>query len=133
MKKILFLLLVMIIVACNKVPNCDTIVADTTVTAYYNQPVEGMDSVIARIKYEDSIYYTCYIDSILRGYEDASVMRDKMFENRIDSVKIINDSLRVELFKAQYKLNKISEYNAIAAKGNNIKYLRGWIRRALEE
>ena len=27
----------------------------------------------------------------------------------------------------------IKRYNELAAKGNNIKYLRGWINRALDE
>ena len=40
--------------------------------------------------------------------------------------------------KPQYEieqeiLEKIKEYNKIAAKGNNIKYLRGWINRVLKE
>lgn len=36
-----------------------------------------------------------------------------------------------ELFVAKYKLERIRYYNNIAAKGNNIKYLRGWINRVL--
>lgn len=43
------------------------------------------------------------------------------------------DSLESELFIAQLKLERIKEYNRIAAKDNNIKYLRGWINRVLEE
>lgn len=50
-----------------------------------------------------------------------------------DSLTSINDSLNKELFIANYKLARVKRYNDIAAKGNNIKYLRGWIRRALEE
>ena len=38
-----------------------------------------------------------------------------------------------ELFVAKYKLERIRYYNDIAAKGNNIKYLRGWINRVLNE
>lgn len=38
-----------------------------------------------------------------------------------------------ELFIAKFKLEKIKYYNEIAAKGNNIKFLRGWINRTLEE
>lgn len=33
----------------------------------------------------------------------------------------------------EYKLNRIKRYNSIAAKGNNIKYLRGWINRVLND
>lgn len=38
-----------------------------------------------------------------------------------------------ELFVAKYKLERIKYYNNVAAKGNNIKYLRGWINRVLNE
>lgn len=68
-----------------------------------------------------------------------------------DSITIVNlteqlrrtqDSLNVykadttisaELFVAKYKLERIRHYNEIAAKGNNIKYLRGWLNRVLNE
>ena len=40
-------------------------------------------------------------------------------------------TINAELFVAKYKLERIRYYNNIAAKGNNIKYLRGWINRVL--
>lgn len=72
-------------------------------------------------------------------------------EDTINAVKVVNlteelrrtrDSLNAykndtaiseELFIAKFKLEKIKYYNDIAAKGNNIKFLRGWINRTLEE
>lgn len=42
-------------------------------------------------------------------------------------------AISAELFVAKYKLERIRHYNAIAAKGNNIKYLRGWLNRVLNE
>lgn len=42
-------------------------------------------------------------------------------------------AISAELFVAKYKLERICHYNEIAAKGNNIKYLRGWINRVLNE
>lgn len=45
----------------------------------------------------------------------------------------IVDSLKSEILIRDLKLERIREYNKIAAKGNNIKYLRGWINRVLEE
>ena len=52
-----------------------------------------------------------------------------------DSLRIIrtDSTISGELFVAKYKLERIRYYNDIAAKGNNIKYLRGWINRVLNE
>lgn len=50
-----------------------------------------------------------------------------------DSLSYVKDSLGEDLFVAKYKLGRIKYYNEIAAKGNNIKYLRGWINRVLNE
>ena len=67
-----------------------------------------------------------------------------------DSIQIYKDSLSIysdsivfykhnfidaeeALFVAEYKLGRIKEYNRIAAQGNNIKYLRGWLNRVLNE
>lgn len=43
------------------------------------------------------------------------------------------DSLKSEILIRDLKLERIKEYNKIAAKDNNIKYLRGWINRVLED
>lgn len=50
-----------------------------------------------------------------------------------DSLNYIRDSLGQDLFIVNYKLAKIKEYNRLAGKGNNIKFLRGWINRTLNE
>lgn len=50
-----------------------------------------------------------------------------------DSLNIVKDSIGKDLFIARYKLGRIKYYNDIAAKGNNIKYLRGWINRVINE
>lgn len=50
-----------------------------------------------------------------------------------DSLNIVKDSLGEDLFIAKYKLGRIKYYVDIAAKGNNIKYLRGWCLRVLNE
>ncbi len=52
---------------------------------------------------------------------------------KLDSNKIIIDSITSELFVSNYKLGRIRYYNNIAGKGNNIKYLRGWINRTLNK
>lgn len=50
-----------------------------------------------------------------------------------DSLQIVQDSLGADIFVLRYKLYRIKEYNRIAGQGNNIKYLRGWINRVLNE
>lgn len=50
-----------------------------------------------------------------------------------DTLAYVKDSLGEDLFVARYKLGRIKYYNDVAAKGNNIKYLRGWINRVLNE
>lgn len=52
-----------------------------------------------------------------------------------DSLRIIrtDSTMSSELFVAKYKLERIRYYNDIASKGNNIKYIRGWINRVLNE
>lgn len=50
----------------------------------------------------------------------------------IDSLQQANDSLTGELQVANYKLERIRYYNNVAKKGNNIKFLRGWINRVLD-
>lgn len=68
---------------------------------------------------------------------------DTVYEYKTDTIEIPNieianlqhkiDSLNEELFVANYKLERIKYYNQIAAKGNNLKYLRGWINRVLNQ
>lgn len=42
-------------------------------------------------------------------------------------------TISADYFIAKYKLERIKYYNDIADKGNNIKFLRGWISRVLNE
>lgn len=62
---------------------------------------------------------------------------DTIYVPIIDTIDNTNyeivDSLKSEILIRDLKLERIKEYNKIAAKGNNIKYLRGWINRVLEE
>ena len=51
----------------------------------------------------------------------------------IDSIQNLNSKLEEELNIALFKIDRIKEYNRIAGNNNNIKYLRGWINRTLNE
>lgn len=77
------------------------------------------------IPVKDTINEQTNIARIIRLEHDITLYQD--------SLKLIRDSLGENLFIANYKLAKIKRYNELAAKGNNIKYLRGWINRALDE
>ena len=52
-----------------------------------------------------------------------------------DSLNVYkNDTLISETeFVLRFKLERIRYYNECAGKGNNIKYLRGWINRVINE
>lgn len=96
------------------------------------------------ISKKELVYDTIYIDNPINntlfdsgfvcGFDSANVVSSCEFVKLRDSINIYKakyDSVNSQLFLSNYKLNKIREYNNIAAKGNNIKFLRGWIKRAL--
>lgn len=104
-------------VNANKKVN-DVIDANTTIDSIQS-PVEGR------------IY-----DSLLLEYTKDTNRLNIKYAEAIDSLNYYKqqyDSVNVELFMANYKLERIREYNRIAAQGNNITFLRGWINRVLNE
>lgn len=71
---------------------------------------------------------------------DSSALKELVLTKEIlrktqDSLNAYKSDTTIseELFIAKYKLERIRYYNDIAAKGNNIKFLRGWINRVLNE
>lgn len=64
---------------------------------------------------------------------DSLIYYREQLKRTQDSLAYVKDSLGENLFVARYKLGRIKYYNQVAAKGNNIKYLRGWINRVLNE
>lgn len=98
-------------------------------TIIYNGHI--IDNYKAEIIVKDSIYnYT--IDSlnnvILETENNA-----KYFEYLLHCNDLVLDSVSEELEVSKVKLERIREYNRIAGQGNNIKFLRGWINRVLNE
>ena len=67
--------------------------------------------------------HVCVPDTIVKVVDNT----------KIDSLELVIDSLQEQLFITKYKLERIKYYNDVAKKGNNIKYLRGWINRVLNE
>lgn len=64
--------------------------------------------------------------------------------NKIDSLEFVIDSItnykdsiisetNSKLFVKEYQIQRVKYYVDVAKKGNNIKYLRGWILRVFEE
>lgn len=72
------------------------------------------------------------IEVYLKKYERQEFVIDSL-NNNIDSLNVVIDSLTGGLTLSTYKIEQIKYYNEIAAKNNNIKYLRGWINRTLNE
>lgn len=101
------------------------VIAIFVITACNNSPVE-----------KEFIYVHVPVHVKDTIAEKANIMRITTLEHELkltrDSLNIIKDSLNEKLFVANYKLARIKRYNEIAAKGNNIKYLRGWINRVLK-
>lgn len=80
-------------------------------------------------------------EEIVLHYEN--ILQDVNIENENlkDSVRyyrdayndcvLLCDSICEEIVVRDIKLERIAEYNRIAGQNNNIKYLRGWINRVL--
>jgi hypothetical protein len=94
-------------------------------------------SIVTSCKYSPPVKETIYVPVKDTVNEQSNIARIIRLEHDIvlyqDSLRLVRDSLGENLFIANYKLAKIKRYNELAAKGNNIKYLRGWINRALDE
>lgn len=94
-------------------------------------------SIVTSCRYSPPVKETIYVPVKDTVNEQSNIVRIIRLEHDIvlyqDSLRLVRDSLGENLFIANYKLAKIKRYNELAAKGNNIKYLRGWINRALDE
>lgn len=81
-------------------------------------------------------------DSCIYELNEKLIMQNIEVENYKDSIVLYNDSINSliqefdsineELQINKIKIERIREYNRIAAQGNNIKFLRGWINRVIE-
>lgn len=111
MKKLIFLIGLFIITSCssNSLKTTNTI----PIKEYIYIPIQNPNA-----DYK-------YIQEVVKLRHELELTKD--------SLNYIRDSLGTDLFVANYKLARIKEYNRIAGQGNNIKYLRGWINRVLEE
>lgn len=91
---------------------------------------------LLRVFYDNKIEQEKLIikDTVYVNVTDSSLVTQlDSLCNVIDSLKLENDFMFEELSVAIFKLERIREYNEVAKKGNNIKFLRGWINRVLDE
>lgn len=74
------------------------------------------------------------IQILNKELEDFKIKANNAYINLLasrDSAIRMNVITIEKLGTAEYKLLRIREYNRIAAQGNNIKFLRGWINRVI--
>lgn len=64
---------------------------------------------------------------------DSLVYYREMLRRTQDSLNAVKDTTAEDLFVARYKLGRIKYYVDIAKNGNNLKFLRGWCLRVLND
>lgn len=105
MKTFIFLFISLFICSCNE--------------DYVNEPHEVIIIEKDTVVYKDTFELFVYKELVNSQHDSIVTLNNKL------------DSINSKLFISEYKLNRIKYYNDIAAKGNNIKYLRGWVNRVL--
>lgn len=107
------LLVVFMFVQCNNNPKIEYVyktVVDSSAVQVYLAKIDSLELV------------SCSMVNIINA-------KDSIITSKNKEINYLQDELEI----ADYKLERIKEYNRIAAKGNNIKYLRGWINRVLND
>lgn len=119
MKKISLFLLCLLVLACK--PK----VEQTDQSYYYEQIVNNITAELQT--YKDSII-------ILNIEIDSLKLKESELLKTLNTCDSSNVAIRQELFVANYKLGRIKEYCEIVRKNNTqLKFLRGWIMRVLED
>lgn len=85
------------------------------------------------------VAYMMHQQDQIEYYKDRAAVEPKViYLTKIDSTMVSNiqsqnDSLKTELFIANYKLARIKEYVKLSEKGGNHRFLAGWINRVLDK
>lgn len=96
----------------------------------YNDIIDSLKIEISSRDFELEQAISIYkYDSLENLYNAEKLKYDSIISEAEDSIDILNE----ELLVCYIKLDRIKEYNRIAAQGNNITFLRGWINRVLNE
>lgn len=88
----------------------------------YKDTVSIQEETIFKLT-TDVVMYNIEVEN----YKDSIIL----YKDSINSLINELDSINEELLINKIKIERIREYNRIAAQDNNIKYLRGWINRVL--
>ena len=75
------------------------------------------------------------ISTTIEHHEQMRLELENILQLTRDSLNAYkNDTIMSEdEFILRYKLERIRYYNELAGKGNNIKFIRGWINRVINE
>ncbi len=107
------------------------IVIPTSIMVFLHSCTDIFDSPVKETPcVEPTIIHDTIIDSKCIKQLDSLTYVHELTK---DSLKYMKDSLGEDLFVARYKLGRIKYYTDIAAKGNNIKFYRGWVLRTLND
>lgn len=84
--------------------------------------IENKESYIYKLN-QDIIVYNIEVEN----YKDSIALYNDSINSLINELDSVNEELQIN----KIKIERIREYNRIAAQGNNIKFLRGWINRVI--
>lgn len=124
MRKSNFLIAAVCVIAFIQLTNCQTPKHTCPKVDTDSIKVAIIDS-LKKIQTEEIKYWQLKVDSV-----SAENIHYKKVIEEADSI-IANT--KEDLLVSNYKLEKIAYYNKIAANGNNLKFLRGWINRVLND
>lgn len=89
----------------------------------YKDSVVVQEKTIFKLT-EDVIRYNIEVEN----YKNSIVLYNDSINSLINELDSVNEELQIN----KIKIERIREYNRIAAQGNNIKFLRGWINRVIQ-
>ena len=94
--------------------------------AYPKLDIKNMTKDLAREIYKRDYWDACGCDDLPPGL-DVAAFDAAVNMGRLTAIAILKQSRNAN----GYLWNRLSRYTSIAAKGNNIKFLRGWINRLI--
>lgn len=97
-------------------------IQNTKITNKYNIIINEKDSCIYELN-EKLLIQNIEIEN----YKDSIIIYKDSINSLINKLDSVNEELQIN----KIKIERIREYNRIAAQGNNVKFLRGWINRVI--